>query len=425
MAYTFTVDLQAESTYYTAYSITWQGIIARTLRGSLEVSSSGGTHTFTDRYSDLEVVVKSAGGFVTSISATGPVPSNGSTSNADLFDMVVESGTIATDDLIDAFTFYHESSGEDSTLKSLFLAATYDITTNSVTVSHDFGWVGQALMGGGGDDIFRLDKDGYHYIYATGGEDIYNAPGEYDEITYSSFNGGLVMTKDGSDRLIEKSNGDIDTLSGVESLYGSNGNDNFNVGLGDFSFVMYGGDGNDKLGGSNKSNLLSGDEGNDKLKGKGGDDVLIGGGGNDKLIGGGGDDILFASSGTGYAYETEKDKMKGNGGKDLFVIETPYNSTYVKKGVAIIKDFEDGTDFIGLVGRDFGVYDPSLYNNLTYDELVFKNSKKGAVIEHEGDKIAVLKNVDANDLSRDDFVEMVSFDFAVVLTEDFYGGYFY
>ena len=85
----------------------------------------------------------------------------------------------------------------------------------------------------------------------------------------------------------------------------------------------------------------------------------------------------------------------------------------------------DGTDFIGLVGRDFGVYDPSLYNNLTYDELVFKNSKKGAVIEHEGDKIAVLKNVDANDLSRDDFVEMVSFDFAVVLTEDFYGGYFY
>ena len=93
--------------------------------------------------------MKSAGGFVTSISATGPVPSNGSTSNADLFDMVVESGTIATDDLIDAFTFYHESSGEDSTLKSLFLAATYDITTNSVTVSHDFGWVGQALMGGG------------------------------------------------------------------------------------------------------------------------------------------------------------------------------------------------------------------------------------------------------------------------------------
>ena len=221
------------------------------------------------------------------------------------------------------------------------------------------------------------------------------------------------------------SNGDVDTLSGVESLYGSNGNDNFNVGLGDFSFVMYGGDGNDKLGGSNESNLLSGDEGNDKLKGKGGDDVLIGGGGNDKLIGGGGDDILFASTGTGYAYETEKDKMKGNGGKDLFVIETPYNSTYVKKGVAIIKDFEDGTDFIGLVGRDFGVYDPSLYNNLTYDELVFKNSKKGAVIEHEGDKIAVLKNVDANDLSRDDFVEMVSFDFAVVLTEDFYGGYFY
>lgn len=404
----FTMKVYEELVYYTGYFGGWQNVIAQTLRGSLETSKVGGSNVFEDTFSGLEVTVSNAGGFVTSIQVTGPVNFQGVKSTPTLVDIAIGAGEISTTKLLKAFNSYHDTSGASNKLANLLDDASFDITTiDTLNLSGPFHY-GHTLKGGKNDDVFTLSEGG-NTVFATGGTDEYDATaGTYDTIDYSSFRDGIKMTKSGAVRMVEKKNGDIDTLDGFESLTGSEGNDILRVGLGNMPSQIYGGSGNDAIGGGGKADMLTGGEGNDILNGRGGDDLLIGGGGNDSLNGGKGNDVLFSSDGYGYSYQAETDKMKGGKGSDLFVIEAP-GQFGPGGGSVLIRDFRDGVDFIGLIGQDFGYFDYGApgSDNLVFGDLSFSDSTDGAVISRGTESLAVLKNVMASQLDRSDFVELV------------------
>lgn len=255
------------------------------------------------------------------------------------------------------------------------------------------------------DDIFRMN-DSPNTVFGSAGSDKYFGGSNYDQISYSGLSGGLKMSKSGEARLIEKSNGDIDTLRNIEGLLGTEGNDNFRVGLGGVISVIRGGGGNDKIGGGSKGDHLDGGEDNDTLIGRGGADLLVGGAGNDALNGGGGNDILIGSNGYG-GFTAESDDMKGGSGRDLFVLEALSFSIGGGENFVRIRDFRDGTDFIGLIGFDFSIAGADS-DNLVFGDLSIRNTANGAMISHEGTDLALLNNVLASELSREDFVELVN-----------------
>ena len=123
---------------------------------------------------------------------------------------------------------------------------------------------------------------------------------------------------------------------------------------------MFGGKGADTLTGLAGNDILIGDVGeqsssntslsndlsltgalpNDHTNG-GGDDTLYGGSGNDYLYGQVGEDTLDGGTGT--------DVYSGGAGADTFVIRVGDGSTTLADA-NVIRDFEDGTDVIGLAG---------------------------------------------------------------------------
>ena len=116
--------------------------------------------------------------------------------------------------------------------------------------------------------------------------------------------------------------------------------------------AIRGGDGDDVLRGDSNSrdsggtvggdDILDGGRGNDRLGGKAGDDILLGGPGNDQLWGDDGDDILRGGLGND---TLTGDDSSGGQGSDIFVFAAG-------EGTDQIKDFELGTDFIGLADED-------------------------------------------------------------------------
>ncbi|KAA0972319.1 hypothetical protein FPY71_04265 [Aureimonas fodinaquatilis] len=111
--------------------------------------------------------------------------------------------------------------------------------------------------------------------------------------------------------------GQTDTLSSIEWIYGSNLNDQ-----------MMGGDWDDSFFGNSGDDELRGHKGNDRLTGGAGDDILDGGDGSDLLIGGEGDDYIIGLNSTdaispaAVAGDTliggeGKDTIKAGGANDL------------------------------------------------------------------------------------------------------------
>ncbi|MBI4780837.1 MAG: hypothetical protein HY785_05885 [Oscillatoriophycideae cyanobacterium NC_groundwater_1537_Pr4_S-0.65um_50_18] len=146
--------------------------------------------------------------------------------------------------------------------------------------------------------------------------------------------------------------------------------------------VIRGTSASQNLTGQNQSGILCGEGGNDNLSGMGGHDILCGGIGNDTLNGGTGRDISFGDAG--------RDTHSGGAGRDTFVLA--FNN-----GVDLITDFQNGSDKLGLSVE------------LNPEILDIVQQGKNTVIGVGDQRLAILSNVSANQITAADFVTV---DFA-------------
>ena len=137
--------------------------------------------------------------------------------------------------------------------------------------------------------------------------------------------------------------------------------------------------GNDTLTGKDGDDVLTGNDGNDTLRGDSGNDILNGNGDADVLFGGEGDDILTGGGGD--------DALVGGAGSDEFVL-------FEGEGNDQIKDFQDGVDFLSLVG------------GLTFGALTISQNGGDTLIQvtATSQTIATLQDIDATLISGADFI---------------------
>jgi hypothetical protein len=154
------------------------------------------------------------------------------------------------------------------------------------------------LYGGDGDDTLK-GGSGNDYLDGGFGYDVINGGEDIDEVSYSFFAGpidanlstGVVRFPGNSTR--------VDTLTSVENLTGTNGND--------------------VIRGNSLANRLNGSGGNDWIYGGSGNDVLYGGDGNDHLFGEAHVDTLFGGNGNDWLDGGDGvDEISGGAGLDTF-----------------------------------------------------------------------------------------------------------
>ncbi len=134
---------------------------------------------------------------------------------------------------------------------------------------------------------------------------------------------------------------------------------------------------NDRIRGGAGNDQLLGKAGKDRLFGMDGNDRLVGGDGNDRLNGGAGDDQLIGGKGS--------DSLVGGAGSDLFVLGR-------KQGTDMIRDFQDGVDKIRL-------------NGLSLKRIEVSQKGRDTLIEAGGELLAILKGMNASQLSGVDFAK--------------------
>ncbi|MEL7226536.1 MAG: hypothetical protein AAGL17_17300, partial [Cyanobacteria bacterium J06576_12] len=128
--------------------------------------------------------------------------------------------------------------------------------------------------------------------------------------------------------------------------------------------------------------IILGGEGNDRILGGAGRDVLLGEMGDDRILGGEGNDVIMGVTGN--------DALIGGGGSDLFVFGTG-------DGTDVIRDFEIGTDQIGLVAGE-----------LTFADLTITQQGNSTIlgITSSGESLAILRNVQASALGESSFASV-------------------
>ncbi|MFM7423584.1 MAG: DUF4347 domain-containing protein [Elainella sp.] len=124
--------------------------------------------------------------------------------------------------------------------------------------------------------------------------------------------------------------------------------------------------------------LLRGTRGKDTLTGTAQDDTLLGRGGDDKLFGESGDDTLLGGKG--------RNQLWGGEGEDLFGLR--------KGGIAVIHDFQDGLDQIGLS------------QDTTVKGLDLERRGNNMLIQQGDQVLAVLKGVQPGQISAADFTKL-------------------
>ncbi|SOH94836.1 Ca2+-binding protein, RTX toxin-related [Monaibacterium marinum] len=217
------------------------------------------------------------------------------------------------------------------------------------------------LYGGDGNDALNGDS-GNDRLFGGAGTDIVNG----DEGADSVWGG------DGHDAL----NGD----AGNDRLFGGAGADTLN-----------GGDDNDSVWGGLDNDVVSGGNGNDMLIGQLGDDQLSGGAGVDKLVGGTGADVLNGGEGNDHLWGGQ---WSSDNDADVFVFEGGTGKDYVH-------DFETANDAIDLSAFDADFISvQEAMRDLGWATVIDLNKLSGG---SEGD-LVVLKSVDANDLSKENFL---------------------
>ena len=186
--------------------------------------------------------------------------------------------------------------------------------------------------------------------------------GEYEiEFSLDAAEGELIRGN-AEDNLLEGTDFD-------DTLVGRAGNDTLLGGLGD-----------DILRGSKGDDTLFAGEGNDRVLGFNGNDLLSGDAGDDTVIGGNGDDLIMGVTGN--------DLLRGGNGSDTFIFGNG-------DGTDIIRDFDQGVDKIGLVQGELR------FRDITLSQL---NNTTLIGVADTGETLAVIRNTDAADFTRDSFV---------------------
>lgn len=140
--------------------------------------------------------------------------------------------------------------------------------------------------------------------------------------------------------------------------------------------VLIGLDGNDWIAGGRGNDALRGDVGDDRLWGRRGNDILYDDRGNDRLNGNQGSDLLAGGIGNNI--------LSGGRGSDIFVLND--------RGKAIIQDFNIRRDRLMI---------PDTINS---SSVGISQQNDDAIVQSNNATLAILKNVQASDLSTNNFM---------------------
>ncbi|WP_298256550.1 calcium-binding protein [uncultured Litoreibacter sp.] len=186
--------------------------------------------------------------------------------------------------------------GDDTLNAGIGLDALYGGSGNDTL---DGGDDDDYLAGGEGDDEIA-GGNGNDLLLGGAGSDILNGGAGVD---FASFDALVAFVHVDLRTGIATSDVDVDTLSGIENLFGTEFDDTL---IGDGAHnVIIGGAGADHLHGLAGNDVLEGRDGTDVLHGNAGIDSLDGGAGNDALIGGDGADQLIGGDGIDRAQYTD------------------------------------------------------------------------------------------------------------------------
>ncbi|MEM7319823.1 MAG: calcium-binding protein, partial [Pseudomonadota bacterium] len=156
------------------------------------------------------------------------------------------------------------------------------------------------FTGSTGDDVFIGSNDG-HFEWFSGlaGADSFNGGGGQNQVNYDvelDYYGGLGsgINVDILNGEIVDTQGSIDTITGINDVFGTDLDDTMTAAGTTDSITFYGSDGNDRLEGGSSFDYLEGGVGVDTLIGGAGDDFLVIEFGVDDSVDGGADrDVLF------------------------------------------------------------------------------------------------------------------------------------
>ena len=245
------------------------------------------------------------------------------------------------------------------------------------------------------DRLYGLESN--DKLYGLDGRDLLQGGDGDDELNGGNGDDHL-HGGDGDDKL-DGGNDDDRVLGGLgnDVLWGGFGHDFLHGGMGNDE--LRGHSGNDDLSGGGGKDSLYGGIGHDKLKGGYGFDQLRGGHGNDYLNGGHGNDNLSGGSGN--------DVLEGGPGVDYLVLGQGYDTVILTPGQGFdrVHDFKSGEDKI------------QLNDGLTFDDVkLLRQSHNGGIHTiiridkpdhpNHGQRLAKLKNVNPEALSRDDFIDL-------------------
>ncbi|WP_138468605.1 hypothetical protein [Poseidonocella sp. HB161398] len=173
---------------------------------------------------------------------------------------------------------------------------------------------GSMMQGGGGSDtLFGLagadtmeGGDGNDLMTGHAGRDFFTGGAGNDTVDYGAETGSSPISADLRTGLVTDSWGHVDTLSEIETVFGSARAD-----------LIRGSARGDSLHGGNKADRLYGEAGNDYLSGGNGNDSIGAGAGHDTLMGGTGRDLLGGGDGNDRLMgEIGADALRGGPGHD-------------------------------------------------------------------------------------------------------------
>jgi Ca2+-binding RTX toxin-like protein len=259
-----------------------------------------------------------------------------------------------------------------------------------------YGWGnGDSLDGGEGND-WLFAGDGNDVLVGGLGNDFMDGGADFDRVSYSYATQGMyVDLKLGSARTLSSPYTDLDSLSHIEGIDGSN-----------FGDYLYGDDAANIIYGLDGSDYIRGLGGNDALYGQNGDDAILSGLGDDIASGGDGSDSIFGDAGNDALYgDAGNDFM--HGGQDNDIVDGGEGDDWLDGGSGVdVVHGGAGSDTISLeyaksselidIGAGYG-YAPGV--NVTFDGI--ENAYGGQYSDE------LIGSADANHISGADGADMI------------------